>query len=152
VKAFTDNAGRSWTIEINVDCIKRVRSILNVNLLDAVEGKLIERLVTDPILLCDLIYVTCQPEADQQSVTDQDFGRAMAGDVIDRATTALLEELVDFFPSGKRQVLSKALAKLKTFEKKAIDAASLRLDDPRLDQELEKTLKRDPFPAPIAGD
>lgn len=152
MKAFTDNAGRSWTIEINVDCIKRVRSILNVNLLDAVEGKLIERLVTDPILLCDLIYVICQPEADRLSVSDQDFGRAMAGDVIDRATTALLEELVDFFPSGKRQVLSKALAKLKTFEKKAIDAANLRLDDPRLDQELEKALKRDPFSAPIAGD
>ena len=49
------------------------------------------------------------------------------------ATTALLEELVDFFPSGKRQVLSKALAKLKTLENKAIEAASRRLDDPDLD-------------------
>ncbi len=41
-----------------------VRTLLQVNLLDAVEGQLIERLVTDPVLLCDCVYAICQPEAD----------------------------------------------------------------------------------------
>lgn len=152
MKTFIDNSGQSWAVDINVDCIKRVQAALDVNLLDAVEGKLIERLVSDPVLLCDLIYVICQTEADRLSVSDEEFGRAMAGDAIDRATTALLEELIDFFPSGKRQVLSKALAKLKTFEQKALEAASMRLDDPRLEKELERILSKDPFPQVTAGD
>jgi hypothetical protein len=110
MKTFNDNAGRTWTVAINVDAIKRVKSLLSVNLLEAVEGKLIEQLVSDPVMLCDVLYVLCKPEADAKQVTDEDFGRAMAGDAIDLGTTCLLEELVDFFPLAKRQVLAKARA------------------------------------------
>ena len=151
MKTFTDNAGRTWTVAINVECIKRVKTLLSVNLLDAIEGKLIEDLVSDPVLLCDVIYAVCKPEADTNEVSDEEFGRAMAGDAIDNATTALLEELVDFFPSGKRQVLAKALAKLKTFQTKAVETASKRLDDPKLDRQLEALLKEDELPEPTPG-
>ena len=151
MKTFTDNAGRTWTVAVNVDCIKRVKTLLDVNLLDAVEGKLLERFVSDPVLLCDCLYAICKPEAESKNITDEDFGRAMAGDAIDGATTALLEELVDFFPSGKRQVLAKALAKLKTFQTKAVETASRRLDDPKLDQQLESLLKEGELPEPTPG-
>ena len=151
MKTFNDNAGRTWTVAINVECIKRVKTLLSVNLLDAIEGKLIEQFVSDPILLCDVIYAICKPEADTKEVSDEEFGRAMAGDAIDHATTALLEELVDFFPSGKRQVLAKALAKLKTFQTKAVETASKRLDDPKLDQQLEALLSEGDLPEPTPG-
>lgn len=151
MKTFNDNAGRTWTVAINVECIKRVKTLLSVNLLDAIEGQLIEQLVSDPVLLCDVIYAICKPEADTKEISDEEFGRAMAGDAIDNATTALLEELVDFFPSGKRQVLAKALAKLKTFQTKAVETASQRLDDPRLDQQLEALLKEGELPEPTPG-
>jgi len=151
MKTFTDNAGRTWTVAINVECIKRVKTLLSVNLLDAIEGKLIEKLVSDPILLCDVIFAICKPEADTKEISDEEFGRAMAGDAIDNATTALLEELVDFFPSGKRQVLAKALAKLKTFQSKAVETASKRLDDPRLDQQLEALLSEGELPETSPG-
>ena len=91
MRAFTDNAGRSWSLAVNVDAIKRVKSLLGVNLMDAVEGTLLEKLVSDPVLLCDVIYAVCKPQADAQGVRDEDFGRAMAGDAIDLATTAMLE-------------------------------------------------------------
>jgi hypothetical protein len=152
VKTFNDKAGRTWTVAINVDAIKRVKSLLGVNLLEAVEGKLIEQLVSDPVLLCDVLYVLCKPEADSKSISDEDFGRAMAGDAIDHGTTCLLEELVDFFPQAKRQVLAKALAKLKAFQTKAVLAASKRLDDPALDRHLEQILSGDGPPALTPGD
>lgn len=152
MKTFNDNAGRTWTVAINVDAIKRVKSLLGANLLEAVEGKLIERLVSDPVMLCDVLYVLCKPEADSKQVSDEDFGRAMAGDAIDLGTTCLLEELVDFFPLAKRQVLAKALAKLKTFQTKAVETASKRLDDPKLDRQLEQILSGDGLPALTPGD
>ena len=152
VKTFIDNAGRTWTVAINVDAIKRVKSLLSVNLLDAVEGKLIEQFITDPILLCDVLYVLCKPEADARAVSDEDFGRAMAGDAIDAGTTCLLEELVDFFPSGKRRLLAKALSKLRMYQAKAVELANKRLDDPALDRRLESLLTENESPAMTLGD
>ena len=141
MKTFTDNAGRTWTVTVNVDAIKRVRGLLDVNLLEVVDGKLLERLVSDPVLLCDLVYAACKPEADARGVTDEDFGRAMAGDAIDGATTALLEELVDFFPSSRRRLLAKALGKLKVLEGMAVAAAEKRLDGPQLEERMRAALE-----------
>ena len=136
MKTFNDTLGRSWTVTINVDAVRRVRSLLNVNLLDVVEGPLLERLVTDPVLLCDILFALCQPEAESKSVSDEDFGRALGGDVLDAATTALLEELVDFFPSAKRSVFRKALEKLKKLEGIAIETATKRLESDELEQKM----------------
>jgi hypothetical protein len=141
MRTFKDNAGRTWTVTVNVDAVKRVRSLLDVNLLEVVDGKLIERLAADPVLLCDVLYALVKPDADAKQVTDQDFGRGMAGDAIDLATTALLEELVDFFPQGKRRLLQKALAKLKDWEAKALGVAERKLDSPELEAQFENALK-----------
>ncbi|HOI57049.1 MAG TPA: hypothetical protein PLP01_17490, partial [Phycisphaerae bacterium] len=102
MKTFVDNAGRTWTVAVNVDAIKRVRTLCAVNLLEIVEGDLLGRLANDPILLCDVLYAVCKPELDAKGVSDEDFGRAMGGDVIEAATAAFLEEMVGFFPSPKR--------------------------------------------------
>jgi hypothetical protein len=140
MKTFTDNAGRVWTVQVNVDAIRRVRDLAQMNLLEVVEGKLLERLISDPVLLCDVIYSLCKPEADAKSVSDVDFGKAMGGDAIDGATTALLEELVDFFPQAKRRVLSKALAKLWKLETAALAAVETRLDSPELERQMAARL------------
>jgi hypothetical protein len=141
MKTFTDNAGRTWTIAVNVDAIKRVRDLVQVNLLEVIEGKLIERLVSDPILLCDVNYSLCKLEADAKSISYVDFGRAMAGDAIDAATTALLEDLVDFFPQARRKVLAKAMGKLRMLEQMVTRRAETRLDSPQLEAELLRQLE-----------
>lgn len=141
MKTFTDNAGRTWTIAINVDAIKRVRGLLDVNLLEVVEGTLIERLVRDPVLLCDVVYAVCKPEADSQGVSDEEFGRAMAGDAIEHATKALLEELVGFSPSPRdRQNLGRVLETTWNAMDKARDLIEARLESGELDRVVERAL------------
>jgi hypothetical protein len=142
MKTFNDKAGRTWAVQINVDAIKRVRDLAGVNLLEVVEGKLLERLISDPILLCDVIYSLCKPETDTRNISDMDFGKAMGGDAIDGATTALLEELVDFFPQARRRVLAKALAKLRKLELAALEAVEVRLDSPELERRMAWRLAR----------
>jgi hypothetical protein len=113
MKTFTDNAGRTWTVTINVDAIKRVRTLVQVNLLDVLDDgcKLLAELHDDPVLLVDVLYCVCKPEADAQNVTDEEFGRAMSGDAILQASTALLEELSDFFPNARQRAAMKELLK-----------------------------------------
>ena len=142
MKTFKDNADRTWTIAVNVGAIKRVRSLISLDLMEAVEGKLIERLIGDPVLLCDVIYCLCRDDADAKGISDEEFGRAMAGDAIELATTALLEELVDFFPQGKRQLLRKALAKLKTLQTTMLSLVDARLESPEFEAQIAAELKK----------
>ncbi len=128
MKTFTDNAGRTWTVAINVDVIKRVRGLLEVDLLSILDGKLVERLYRDPVLLCDVVYAVCKPEADAKEVSDEEFGRAMAGDAIEHATKALLEELVGFSPSPRdRANLQRVLETTWNVMDKARDVIEARL-------------------------
>lgn len=140
MKSFADNAGRTWAVQVNVDTIKRVKGLLDVNLLDVVDGDLVERLVSDPILVCDVVYVVCKPEADKQGVSDEDFGRSMAGDAIHSATDALLGEIVDFFPPLKRKVLSAALEKIRDLETVATDAALDRIETTDFEKKLREAM------------
>ena len=57
MKTFQDNAGRTWTVAVNVDGIRRVRSLLGVNLLDVLDDgcKLLAQLHDDPVLLVDVL-------------------------------------------------------------------------------------------------
>jgi len=108
MRTFNDNAGRTWSLTLNVWTVKKVRDLLGVDLLDlggeaATRDKpgLLFRLIADPVLLVDVLYVVCRDQADGAGVTDEQFGRAMGGDAIDAATKAFLEELADFTPSPR---------------------------------------------------
>ena len=111
MKTFTDTAGRTWTVCVNVDAIKRVRALLDINLLEVLDDgcKLLAQLHDDPILLVDVLYALCQPQAEAQNVTDVQFGQAMSGDALLHANRALLEGLSDFFPSARQRAAMKNL-------------------------------------------
>ena len=142
MKTFKDNAGRVWTIAINVATLKRVKGLIKVDLLEVLEGKLIERLMADPVLLVDVVYAVCKPEADAAGVTDEQFGQAMAGDAIELATTALLEELIDFFPSRRdRERAKKVLAMAWNMVDKAQNLMDAKLDSPETQRMLEEALE-----------
>ena len=141
MKTFTDNAERTWNISVTVDAVKRVRSLLDVDLMEAAAGKLIQQLADNPVLLCDVIYCIVKPQADEKEITDEEFGKAMAGDAIDQATSAFLEDLVNFFPSRKREMLQKVLVKLKNLEAIAAEVVNKRLDSPELETQMRAELE-----------
>ena len=67
----------------------------------------------------DVLYAVCKPQADKLGITDEDFGEAMAGDTIEHATTALLEEVINFFPESKRMVMQRILSASRKFSEAA---------------------------------
>jgi hypothetical protein len=149
MKSFTDNQGRAWTLVVNVATIKRVRALCAVDLnaiIEVEEGKpetrLLERLSTDPVLLVDVLYAICQPECERRQVTDEDFGAAMTGDVIEAATSALLDEIIDFFPDAKRQALQKILAATRRFAAMTRQRLLETLADQDFEDKLVSELER----------
>ena len=101
--SFVDNSRRTWEVEINVTAVKRIRGLLGIDLYSLVDDrfKSLSKLVSDPVTLADVLYCLCKDQADKQSITDEDFGRALAGDAITQAADAFVEELIDFFPDAR---------------------------------------------------
>jgi len=126
MRSFTDNLGRAWTVTINVAAIKRVRGLVNVDLYKLVDDgfKPLAALVSDPVQLADVLYCLCKDEADAKQISDEDFGRALAGDAITLAADAFVEELIDFFPDARaRTSLKNVLAAGRTVRDKLLDHA-----------------------------
>ena len=150
MKSFTDNLGRTWTLVVNVAAIKRVRALCGVDLNAIVEidknnnptAELLERLSTDPVLLVDVLYAVCKTECDPKGVSDEDFGAAMAGDAIEQATAALLDEVVDFFPTAKRAALQKILAATRRIEALAKKKLESILGSAEFEEKLVSELER----------
>lgn len=135
---FRDNLNRNWTVEITLSTVRRVKSLCDVDILaETGNGKLFERLASDPILLCDVLYAVCKPQLDKANVTDEDFGASLAGDSIAAATDALLQGIVDFFPSARRALLQKILDK-----SRELDSAMMRASEEKLDAAMADVMGR----------
>lgn len=147
MKTFTDTNGRTWSVALNIAAVKRVRDLAGVDLLapagqaagaDDAGETVITRLAGDPVLLCDVVYAVCKPEADAADIRDEDFGRAMAGDAIDAATRALLEELADFFPNRRdRDRARRILTKMDALMDRAQDLLDAQTSDEKLEAEID---------------
>ncbi|HMN41180.1 MAG TPA: hypothetical protein PKE29_10070 [Phycisphaerales bacterium] len=143
MRSFKDNEGRQWTVDINVSAVKRVRGLTGTDLMQVIEGTggLIEKLIRDPVLLCDVVYAICKPEADARSVSDEEFGRAMAGDAIEAATMAVLDELVGFCPSPRdRANLGRVLQATRKVMDRARGLVEKKLDSGELDRLADRLL------------
>jgi hypothetical protein len=142
MKTFTDTAGRAWTIALTIDAAKRVKSLLDVNLLELEAGDppLLTRLGTDVILLCDVIFALVKPQADAAGVSDQEFAAALGGDAVLAAQTAFYEELVDFFRKLGRRDLAKAVDAQRRMIDLTVARIETRLDKLDLEAAVETTL------------
>ncbi|AQT67949.1 hypothetical protein STSP2_01101 [Anaerohalosphaera lusitana] len=142
MKTFTDSSDRTWSINLNIDSAKRVRDLLGVNLLEPENGDppLLTRLGTDEILLCDVIYCLCKPQADQLNVSDQQFGQSMGGETILAAQKAFYEELIDFFQKRGRRDRAKAVAAQAKVIETAIRTIEQRVDAIDIDKLIDGTI------------
>ncbi len=142
MKTFTDSAGRAWTLALTIDAAKRVKGLLDVNLLELEAGDppLLTRLGMDVILLCDAIFALVKPQADAAGVTDEQFGAALGGEVILAAQTAFYEELVDFFRKLGRTDLVKAVDAQRRMIDLAVRRIETRIDRLDLEAAVESTL------------
>lgn len=130
MRSFKDNEGREWVVAVNVTGIKRCRGLLKIDLLGLLDDKLegLSRFLSDPIALVDVVYVLCKDQADGRGVSDEDFGRAMAGDAIARASAAFVEEYADFSQDPRlREMIRAVIAKARAMEDRVREYQTTRL-------------------------
>jgi hypothetical protein len=124
--------------------MKRVRALCDFDLAaiynkDAVAIAKIEH---DPVLLGDIIYSLCKPEADKAGMTDEQFGELLAnGDIIANATEAMLKALADFSRSPVRKMLNRAIETSKKLEAENDRKLEEAMNQPDFNEKMEEAMQ-----------
>lgn len=144
MKTFADTAGQLWTVSVTVRTIKRVRALAHVDLLELVEenSTLLSRLITDPVLLAEVLCAVCYDQIEERGITADDFLDRLAGDPIDQATKAILEDIADFFSNPRdRAQFHRILRKTWEAMDKARDLVEDRTRDELIDEAVASALR-----------
>ena len=149
MRIFKDKNGQDWQIVLNVHQMKRIRAALGIDLVNVItldkEGvvkvDMIDRIANDPCLLVDILWVLVEEQAKAINVTDEQFGTALAGESIENATKAFLDELVDFFPGARRLFLKKAVGLARKYAGEMETALKTVLESPELEERLKTELR-----------
>jgi hypothetical protein len=142
MQKFIDRRGRVWIVDIDNTTLRRVKTLTGVRLLDAVDGDLIPQMTQDFLLLGEVLFAVCKPQADKDSVDQEAFESGLSGDCLTEARNALVEALLDFLPEDQRRLLSKAVTHQKMIETRGLAAIEKRLDDPNLVDRIVEDLER----------
>ncbi|MGD9720543.1 MAG: hypothetical protein AB7E98_06000 [Pirellulales bacterium] len=147
---FKDANDREWTIKLDAPIVLRIRSTTcdvpnckhlqgcgctGVDLAD-LTGETQRQLHRDVVLLVNTLYLLCQPEAQRQGITDEQFGACLVGDAIRRATIAMDEAIADFFPEETRAILRAVCAKDAEVRTLGMELALKKINDPNLAQKF----------------
>ena len=130
MKTFTDAAGRTWTISLNLGTAMAVKDKLGVDLLQPEVGEppLLTRLGTDEMLLGEVLCALLEKQFETHKVTAEEVRAAFDGRTLLASQQAFYEELIDFFQSRGRADRAKAVAKQMTLINAAVQAIEARID------------------------
>ena len=136
MKKFKDSQDREWSIAVNIGSIKNVKQVCGIDLLDNQGAGCIEKLADDYVSLIDILCCLVSDQLGETTV--EQFGEALVGDVIERAANALFEDLFDFFPRRRRQVLQALWQKVRAADKEISDYAAEKIRNGKEVNEMVK--------------
>ncbi len=141
MRTFTDTAGRTWTLKLNLGTAMAIKDKLGIDLLqpesppatDPSGPPVLTRLGTDEMLLGEVLCAMLEKQLEAHRVTEDGVRSAFDGQTLLAAQKAFYEEMIDFFRSRGRQDRAKAVAKQVAMIDAAIAAIETKIDavDPR---------------------
>jgi hypothetical protein len=138
---FKDREGNQWSCVVSINDVKRLRDLVGLDVMSAIEGKFFEA-IADPILLCDALNVVCLAQIERRGLTNEQFGLLLLGDTIEQAAAAFVEGVIDFFPTQRRQILTTLWEKQTAADRKLMAAALTRIRSPQVDSLIEREIQK----------
>lgn len=107
MQVFKDAKDRVWEISVNVGSVKRVRDIMKIDLTKSTKSDdensetVLMGILNDPIRLTDVVWNLISKQAEQKSISYDDFTDAIFGDVLESMAYAFAGAMADFFPNPR---------------------------------------------------
>ena len=142
MKVFKDRLGREWSLELNILTIKRIKDLAKVDLLQIGSGK-VNSLTDDPYKIVEVLGLLVADQIKTLGISQDVFLAGLSGESLDQASQALLEELVDFFPSRRGVILRKILATAREIDMQTTEAAMGAVNDPGFKDKMLQAMLTD---------
>lgn len=126
---FTDTAGREWMLRVNVGTARRAKEDAGIDILGLLDApkdgakSQLETLSEDPSRIVPIVASLCKEQIADRKIDAFTFEEGFDGETLEKATNALLEEIIDFFPNPRRAILKKAKAMADKEQQEAAKAA-----------------------------
>jgi hypothetical protein len=138
---FKDRTGRAWNMEATYASYARVRAQTGVSLFDIAteQRKSLEQLA-DPFTLGQVIWAMVEKEAEGRGVTPEQFFAEFDGETLDRAYTALIDEMVFFCQPRTRKILAATVERVRAAEVAAGQVVDQRMPEitAAIDEEIAR--------------
>lgn len=149
---------REWLIAIDAPLIEEVRAATcNVEGcrhrpkkdaeceavdLASVDGRAMDVVGEDPVLLVRVLWILCREQADKHSISPADFGKSLVGECLFKATDALAEAIADFSHGPKKALVKALWAKSTKLTDVGIQKAMKRVEDPEFEKQIEAAMDK----------
>lgn len=114
MRTFNDRAGRVWTVDLTIGCLRSIRASLGVDLTKpeepcdalgrpAADNPPLSQRITQDVMLCvDVLFAAVEEQAAGQQVDAVQFARDLPATHFRTARLVLLEEWLEFFQQLER--------------------------------------------------
>ena len=96
--------GREWVIQVDLPAVETSRAKLGFDL-GALDCSQLDALSKDQVLVGNVLWMLVEEQAEKASVSRKAFLSTLHGDAGRLAYIALIESVIDFFPSHQREAL-----------------------------------------------
>ena len=143
--SFKDQDARDWELPLDALAILKIREDCDPRFMlgdESEEDNTCLRLEDDPILLCRVLYLLCDKQRADRSVSEADFYLKVLGDgdTIQAAGEAMVATIINFIQPRKRKWIEAVVAKQKAVEDLVIAKALAKMDNPELISRMEKAI------------
>jgi hypothetical protein len=142
--SFSDTSGDQWQVRVTLGAVQRCRDIASVDLLTVVGGEGFAEFIADPVKAASALYAVVKPEADRRGIGLDAFLDRLSGDAIQCARDALMDAIVDFFPSPAER---RARRNLLNEVRRVIDAEMRKLEDEMTPERIRSLIESGEVPS-----
>lgn len=131
-------ANQLWPLRITPPVARRVRDATGIDLYAISSPPSTNpffRLAEQPLLLADVLWTICQPQAEMRGLTRDEFEESIWPE-IDSATAKLIEGVIAAFPEQKKRGLRKLVDAQNAALEKVLEKLEPKIDD-LIDQAAE---------------
>lgn len=93
--------------------------------------------LADPILLCDVLYVICKPQADSLGINDEQFGSSHDLEILEQASNIFWDAVIDFFPPRLREMLKMVIREARRVGEKSSELAAKAIKSGKIQTAVE---------------
>lgn len=105
MREFTDSTGQTWSLNVTVGSVARVREQSGILLPSIMDNppESVAKFLLDDVAVGNALWGLCSPQAVERGVTKESFLESLGGDSLGAAQEALVRATIDFFTSPERR-------------------------------------------------